>query len=71
MQLTFKGENHNVFTEENNKIALSSNDDKRMQAIDSVEMYVYEMNKELVWKKEKLKRNSMIKQYKKWLILML
>ena len=71
MQLTFKGENHNVFTEENNKIALSSNDDKRMQAIDSVEMYVYGMNKELVWKKEKLKRNSMIKQYKKWLILML
>ena len=65
MQLTFKGENHNVFTEENNKIALSSNDDKRMQAIDSVEMYVYGMNKELVWKKEKLKRNSMIKQYKK------
>ena len=65
MQLTFKGENHNVFTEENNKIALSSNDDKRMQAIDSVEMYVYGMNKELVWKKEKLKCNSMIKQYKK------
>ena len=27
---------HNVFTEEINKIALSSNDDKRMQSIDSI-----------------------------------
>ena len=27
----FKSEGHNVFTEEINKIALSSNDDKRMQ----------------------------------------
>ena len=29
----------NVFTEETNKIALSSNDDKRMQSIDSAETY--------------------------------
>ena len=29
-QLRFKSERHNVFTEEINKIALSSNDDKRM-----------------------------------------
>ena len=29
----------NVFTEEINKIALSSNDDKRMQSIDSIETY--------------------------------
>ena len=32
----FKSEIHNVFTEEINKIALSSNDDKRMQSIDSI-----------------------------------
>ena len=34
-QQRFKGEKHDVFTEEINKIALSSNDDKRMQPIDS------------------------------------
>ena len=33
-QERFKSERHNVFTEEINKIALSSNDDKRMQSID-------------------------------------
>ena len=36
-QLRFKSERHNVFTEEINKIALSSNDDKRTQSIDSIE----------------------------------
>ena len=34
---SFKSETYNVFTEEINKIALSSNDDKRMQSIDSIE----------------------------------
>ena len=36
-QQRFKSETHNVFTEVINKIALSSNDDKRMQSIDSIE----------------------------------
>ena len=31
-----KGGRHDVFTEEINKIALSSNDDKRMQSTDSI-----------------------------------
>ena len=31
-QQRFKSERHNVFTEETNKIDLSSNDDKRMQS---------------------------------------
>ena len=31
MQQSFKSESHNVFTEETNKMALSSNDDQRMQ----------------------------------------
>ena len=50
--------NH-VFTEEINKTALN---DKRMQSIHSVETYAHGMNKELVWKKEKIKRNSIIKR---------
>ena len=36
IQQRFKSERHNVFTQEINKIALSSNDDKRMQSIDLI-----------------------------------
>ena len=39
---------HYVFTEEINKIALISNDDKRMQSIDSIETYTYGTSKDLV-----------------------
>ena len=38
-QQRFKSERHNVFTEEINKIALSSNDDKSLQSIDLIETY--------------------------------
>ena len=34
-QKRFKSETHNVYTKEINKIALSSNDDKRLQTLDS------------------------------------
>ena len=57
-------ERHNVFTEKINKIALSSDDDKRLQSIDSIEAYAYGMNKDLVCKKEEIKCNNIIKQYK-------
>ena len=50
-QQRLKRERHNVFTEEINKIALSSNDDKRMQSIDSIETYGYGTSKDLVSKK--------------------
>ena len=46
-QQIFKSERHNAFTEEMNKIALSSNDDKRMQSIDSIETYAYGTGKDL------------------------
>ena len=36
IQQRFNSERHNVFTQEINKIALSSNDDKRMQSIDLI-----------------------------------
>ena len=54
----------NIFTEEINKIALSSNDGKRMQSIDLIETYVYGMNKNLVSEKEEIKCNNTIKQCK-------
>ena len=59
----FKSKSHNAFTEEINKIALSSNDDKRIQAIDSIEAYAYETNKDLIREKEEIKCNNIIKQY--------
>ena len=41
LNLRFKTERHNVLSEETTKIALSSNDDKRMRSIDSIEIYAY------------------------------
>ena len=63
-QPIFKNEKHNIFTEEINKISLSSNEDKRIQSIYSIENYAYGMNKNLVCKKEEIKCNNVIKQYK-------
>ena len=36
-QQRFRSEKHNVFTEDVNKVVLSSNDYKRIQLIDSIE----------------------------------
>ena len=47
-QQRFKSESHNVFTEETNKIDLSSNYNKRMQSIDSIETYAYGTSKVLI-----------------------
>ena len=43
-QLRFKSDRHNVHTEEVNKIALSSNDDKRLKTLDRVTKYPYVTN---------------------------
>ena len=61
----FKSESCNDFIEKINKVPLSSNDDKRMQWIDSIETYVYETRTES--ESEKVKCNNIIKQYKEWL----
>ena len=45
---------HDVFTLENNKIALSSIDDERMQSIDSIETYACGSSKDLLSKKEEI-----------------
>ena len=60
-QQRFKSERHNVFTEETNKIALSLNDNKRMQSIHSIETYAYGRSKDLVSEKEEIKYNNIIK----------
>ena len=43
-----KSERHNIFTGEINKIAWSSNDDKGMRSIDSIETHAYGTSKDLV-----------------------
>ena len=43
-RLRFKSKHHNVYTEEVNKIALSGNDDKRLQTFDRVTTYPYGTN---------------------------
>ena len=65
IQQRLQSERHNVFTEEINKTALSSNDDKRMQSIDLIETYAYGTSKDLVSDREEIKCNNIIKRYKK------
>ena len=43
-QQRFRSYNHKVYTEEVNKIALSSNDDKRIQTFDKVTTFPYGTN---------------------------
>ena len=43
-QVRFKSDLHNVYIEEVNKVALSSNDDKRLQTSDRITTYPYETN---------------------------
>ena len=64
-QQRFESERHNVFSEEINKIPLSSNDDKRIQSTDSIETYAYGASKDLLSEKKEIKCSKIIKQYKK------
>ena len=40
---------HNVFNEVIHKTGLSSNDDKRMQSIDSIKIYAYGTSKDILF----------------------
>ena len=51
-QQRFKRERHNVFTEEINKNALTSNDDHA--TIDSIETYPYGTRKDVVSEREEM-----------------
>ena len=55
-QQRFKSEAHNVYTEEINKIALSSNDDKRPQTLDRIVSYPYGTSAGKVCKTEMLSK---------------
>ena len=55
LQQRFKREKHNVFTEEVTKIALTLNDDKKIQSIYSIETDAYRTKKDLIGTKEEIK----------------
>ena len=65
-QQRFKSEAHNVYTEEINKIALSSNDNKSLQTFDRITSYLYATNVGKLCKTELLNTVFNVK----WLILM-
>ena len=57
-QLRFKCDRHNVYTEEVNKTALNSSDNKRLKTFDGVTTYPYGTSalkyvKEKLWSKKK------------------
>ena len=54
-QRVLKRDYHNMYTEEVNKIALRSNDDKRWQTFDRTETYPYGANPYIVCESETLK----------------
>ena len=62
-QQRIKSERHNAFTQKINKIALSSNDDKRMRSTDSTQTYAYATSKDVVTEKEEIKYDNIIKRY--------
>ena len=53
-QQRFKSDHHKVYTEEINKSALSSNDDKRLQTSDRIKTYPYGTNAFRVFESEML-----------------
>ena len=54
-QQRFKSDHHKVYTEEINKIALSSNDDKRLQLFDKITKYPFGTNANIVCESEMLR----------------
>ena len=57
-QQRFKSDYHNVYTEEINKIALSSNDDKRIQTFDGITTYPYSTSNFKICESEMLVRKK-------------
>ena len=56
-QQRFRSDHHRVYAEEVNKIALSSNDDKRLQTSDKVTTFPYGTNAFKVSESEMLSKN--------------
>ena len=55
-QQRFKSDNHNVYTEQINRTALSNNDDNRLLPFDKITTYPYETNAFKVCESEMLSK---------------
>ena len=58
LQQRFRSDHHRVYTEQVNKIALTSNDDKRIQTFDKVTTFPYGANVFKVCENEMLSKNK-------------
>ena len=58
-QQRFKSYYHNAYTEQISKIALSSNDNKRLQTFDTITTHPYRTNAFKVWESEMLSEMEM------------
>ena len=58
-QQRFRSDHDRVYTEEVNKIVISSNDDKRLQTYDQVTTFPYETNAFKVCESEMLSKNKL------------
>ena len=65
-QERFKSYNNDVYTEKVNKIALSSNDDKRLQTFDIITTYPYGTNALKVCKSEMLMIKDLFFEKLQW-----
>ena len=64
LQQRFKSNHHKVYIEEVNKIALSSDDDKRLQTFDGIETYPHGKNAFKVCEREMMVvRDLFVKKY--------
>ena len=63
-QQRFKSNYHNAYTEQINKIALKSNEDKKLQTFDKITTYPFGTNALKAYESQMLSKN-------KWLILMI
>ena len=68
-QLRFKSSHHNVYTKEINKIAVSSNDDKRLQTSDGIITYPYGTNAFKVCESEMLMVKNLFFEKLQWNII--
>ena len=65
-QQRFTSDNHTIYTEEINKIAISSNDDKRIQTYDKITTYPYGTS---VFRICEVEIKALLKKRKKWIII--
>ena len=70
-QQSFKSDHHNVYTEKINKIALSSNNDKRLPSLDGATAYPQETNAFKVCESDMMiVKDLFLEKYKKILFVL-